>query len=404
MNHRVYLDYAAATPLDVRVKQSMDEYLKKGGAHSTCSGQANPSGLYEEGRESQRALSEARKTVAGFVVAKPHEIIFTSSTTESNNIAILGVAMANKSKGMHLITTEVEHVSVLNPFKRLEEYGFEVTYLPVDEFGRVSADQVKEAIRPDTILVSVIFASNEIGTINPIREIGQTIKLMKSSYAKASEDKKNGLPYFFTDAAQAVPHIKINTDNLGIDLMSFSSSKIYGPKGAAALYIKSGTKLAPIMLGGSQENNLRPGTQDVAGIVGFAEAIKITQTEGEKEDGRLVKWRDRIIKEVKDALPEVLLNGSLQERLANNISFSIAGVKGEELVMAMDEAGFALSTRSACDTKNSTPPHVIKAIGRTDSEAWGTVRITLGRFTTENDVNLFVEAFIKEVKKLKSRR
>ncbi|MDP3800409.1 MAG: cysteine desulfurase family protein [bacterium] len=394
MNHRVYLDYAAATPLDVRVKQAMDEYLSHGGA--------NPSGLYHEGRESQRALGEARKTVAGFVGAKPHEIIFTSSTTESNNIAILGVGMANKQNGMHVVTTETEHVSVLNPFKRLEEYGFEVTYLPVDEYGRVSANQIKEAIRPDTILVSVIFASNEIGSINPIKEIGQVIKGMKGE-----EKGKNGLPYFFTDAAQAVPHIKINADNLGIDLMAFSSSKIYGPKGASALYIKAGTKLSAVMVGGSQENSLRPGTQDVAGIVGFAEAIKITEAEGEKEDSQLTVWRDKIVKEVKESLPEVLLNGHPKDRLANNISFSVAGItgiKGEELVMAMDEAGFALSTRSACDTKNPTPPHVIKAIGRTDSEAWGTVRITLGRFTTENDVELFIETFIEEVKKLKSSR
>ena len=386
MNHRVYLDYAAATPLDVRVKHIMDEYLQAGGA--------NPSGLYQEGRESQQALDEARKTVAGFIGAKPHEIIFTSSTTESNNVAILGVAMANKSKGQHLITTAVEHVSVLNPFKRLEEYGFEVTYLPVDEFGRVSADQVKNAIRSDTILVSVIFASNEIGTINPIKEIGNGIKGRKGV---------NGLPLFFTDAAQAVPHIKINADNLGIDLMSFSSSKIYGPKGAAALYIKSGTKIAPVMLGGSQENGLRPGTQDVAGIVGFAEAIKIVILEGEKEDGRLVEWRDKIIKEVKIALPEILLNGHPKERLANNINLAVPIVKAEELVMAMDEAGFAFSTRSACDAKNPTPPHVIKAIGRTDDEAWGTVRITLGRFTTEDDVSRFIETFINQVKKLKNR-
>ncbi|MEK9174676.1 MAG: aminotransferase class V-fold PLP-dependent enzyme, partial [Patescibacteria group bacterium] len=271
--------------------------------------------------------------------------------------------------------------------------------LPVDEFGRVSADKVKQAIRPDTILISVIFASNEIGTISPIGPIGQIIKELKN---------RSGLPLFFTDAAQAVPHIKINVDNLNIDLMSFSSGKIYGPKGAAALYIKTGTKLSSVMVGGSQENGLRPGTQDVAGIVGFAKAIEIIQTEGEKEDVQLAKWRDRIIKEVKTALPEVLLNdppteeqAHPTERLANNISFSIAGVKGEELVMVMDEAGFAISTRSACDTKNSTPPHVIKALGRTDDEAWGTVRITLGRFTTVEDVNNFIKVFVDKIKQLK---
>ncbi|MFY9493367.1 MAG: cysteine desulfurase family protein [Minisyncoccia bacterium] len=385
LNHRIYFDYAAATPLDPRVKKAMDEYLAHGGA--------NPSGLYNEGRESKMALENARRAVAGFLGVKPGEIFFTSSTTESNNLAILGAARANQQYGRHLVTTKVEHVSVLNVFKRLEEDGFEVSYLPVDEWGRVSADQIKKAVRPDTILISVIFASNEIGTINPIRSIGRTIKELKTG---------NGMPLFFSDAAQAAPHTKINPSNLGLDIMSFSASKVYGPKGAAALYVKTGTKINPIMLGGSQESGLRPGTQDVAGIVGFAEAVKIVQMEGEKEDGQLAEWRDKIVKEVTAALPEVLLNGHPQERLANNISFSISGIKAEELVLAMDEAGFALSTRSACDVKNSTPPHVIKAIGRDDDEAWGTLRITLGRYTTAEDVERFIETFIKEVKKFKS--
>ncbi len=389
------MDYAAATPLDPRVKKVMDEYL----AH----GSANPSGLYEEGREAKQALEDARKVVAGFIGAKAHEIIFTSSTTESNNLAILGAARANQSSGRHLITTAAEHVSVLNVFKQLETEGFEVSYLPVDKHGMVSANQVKAAIRPDTILVSVIFASNEIGTINPIKQIGEIIKQSKN---------QNALPVFFSDAAQAAPHIKINANNLGLDLMSFSSSKLYGPKGAAALYIKSGVKINPIMFGGSQENNLRPGTQDVSGIVGFAEAVRITSQERAREDGRLLVLRDKIIKEVTTALPEVLLNGPPpqkategrshpQERLANNISFSVPTIKAEELVAALDEAGFALSTRSACDAKNPTPPHVIKAIGRSDEAAWGTVRITLGRYIKEEDINQFIETFINIIKKLK---
>ena len=382
------MDYAAATPVDPRVKQVMDDYLAKGNA--------NPSGLYQEGIESKKALESARKIVAGFIGAKPHEIVFTSSTTESNNLAILGAARANSQFGRHLITTTVEHVSVLNVFKQLETEGFEVTYLPVDEYGRVSADQVAKSIRPDTILVAVIFASNEIGTINPIKEIGQVIKGIKGDQRGG-----NGVLYFFTDAAQAAPHIKINVNNLGLDLMSFSSSKLYGPKGAAALYIKSGVKIGPVMFGGSQENNLRPGTQDVSGIVGFAEAVRITSQERAIEDARLLILRDMIIKEVTIVLPEVLLNGHFQERLANNISFSVPTIKAEELVTALDEAGFALSTRSACDVKNPTPPHVIKAIGRSDEAAWGAVRITLGRYTTGEDVEKFIKTFISEVNKLK---
>ena len=395
MLKRIYLDYAAATPVDPRVKQVMLDYLAKGNA--------NPSGLYQEGIESKKYLESARKVVASFIGAKAHEIIFTSSTTESNNLAILGVARANAGFGRHLVTTATEHVSVLNVFKQLETEGFEVSYLPVDEYGFVSAGEVKAAIRPETILVSVIFASNEIGTISPIGPIGQIVRRVKNSH---------GLPYFFSDAAQAAPHIPVNTDNLNVDLMSFSSSKLYGPKGAAALFVRSGVKINPIMFGGSQENNLRPGTQDVSGIIGFAEAIRITSQERETEDARLLVLRDRIIKEVTTILPEILLNGPPprkateghshpQERLANNISFSVPTVKAEELVVALDEAGFALSTRSACDAKNPTPPHVIKAIGRSDEAAWDTVRITLGRYTREEDIDAFIKTFINEVNKLK---
>lgn len=387
---RIYLDYAAATPVDPVVKQVMDEYLQDGSA--------NPSGLYHEGRESKSALENARKIIAGFIGAKSNEVIFTSSTTESNNLAILGAARANGQFGHHLITTATDHVSVLNVFKQLETEGFEVSYLPVDEYGRVSPEQVSRSIRPDTILVSVIFASNEIGTISPIKEIGKKIEVLRQAQDKPAG---LGLPYFHTDAAQAAPHIKINVHNLGLDLMSFSSSKIYGPKGAAALYIKHGVKISPVMLGGSQENGLRPGTQDVAGVVGFGKAIQVLIEKQKEEDDRLTLWRDKIVKEVKSALPEVLLNGHPQKRLANNISFAILTVKAEELVAAMDLAGFALSTRSACDAKNPTPPHVIKAIGRADNEAWGTVRITLGRYTTAEDVDAFIKIFITEINKLK---
>lgn len=385
-NMRVYLDYAAATPLDKQVKSAMDKYL--------AGSQANPSGLYQEGRVSKKELEASRQTVASFIGAHAHEIVFTSSTTEANNLAILGVARANRQHGWHLITTAVEHVSVLNVFKQLEKEGFKVTYLPVNQYGQVFADQVKSAIRPDTILVSVIFANNEIGTINPIKEIGKGINRGKGN---------KGLPYFHSDAAQAAPHLRINAHELGLDLMSFSASKIYGPKGAAALYIKSGLKIEPIMLGGSQENSLRPGTQDLVGIVGFAKAIEIVKSSQKKEELQFLAWRDKIIKEVQKALPEVILNGHPRERLTNNINFSIIDVKGEELVLGMDQAGFAISTRSACDAHHSTPPHVIKALGRTDAEAWGAVRITLGRQTTSADVNRFIKIFISEIKKLKAR-
>src|SRR3989344_1452108 len=379
--NRIYLDYAAASPVDERVKIAMDEYLAKGNA--------NPSGLYREAAASKKVLEDSRRTVAGFIGAKASKIFFTASTTESNNLAILGAARANSSSGRHLITTATEHVSVLNPFKQLEREGFEFCYLPVDEFGRVSAEQASQATRADTILVSIIFANNEIGTINPIREIGRAIKEVKRY--KRDEKGRNGLPYFHTDAAQAAPHLKISVNDLDLDLMSFSSSKLYGPKGAAALFVKTGVKIEPVMFGGAQENGLRPGTQDVAGIVGFAKAVEITGSESVGEDKRLKELRDKIIREIKLAVPDALLNGHPAERLANNISFSFPGVAAEELVMAMDEAGFALSTRSACDAKNAAPPHVVKALGRTDKEAWGAIRITLGRQTTIEEIDRFVD-------------
>lgn len=417
MIKRVYLDYAASTPIDPRVKEAMDDFYSKGFA--------NPAGIYEEGLFAKRAMESARKTIADFIGAKSPEIVFTSSATESNNLAILGVARANREFGKHLITTSAEHVSVLNVFKQLEKEGFDVTYLPVDEYGMVSADQVSSAIRSDTILVSVIFASNEIGSINPIGEIGQVIKSMNpsfaTSFAKASEVKKasEGKPYFHTDAAQAVPHIKINAQDIGADLISFSASKIYGPKGAAALYIKHGTNISPIIFGGSHENNMRAGTQDVCGIVGFAKAVEIIKSESVQEDRKIQIFRDKIIKEIKLTFPEALLNGPTSpvtcvgateghshpsERLANNINISIPGISGEKIVVAMDMAGFSLSTRSACDAKNSAPPHVIKSLGRTDEEAWGAVRITLGRYTTEEDVDKFIKAFIEHVKSIADRK
>jgi len=381
MIKRIYLDYAAATPVDPRVKKSMDEF--------SAQGFANPAGVYEEGLFAKRAMESARKTIADFIGAKSPEIIFTSSTTESNNLAILGVARANREFGKHLITTSAEHVSVLNVFKQLEKEGFEVTYLPVDEYGMVLTDQISSAIRSDTILISVIFASNEIGTISSIGQIGQIIKGIKG---------KKGLPYFHTDAAQAVPHIKINAESLGIDLMSFSASKMYGPKGAAALYIKHGVNINPIIFGGSQENNMRAGTQDVCGIVGFAKAVEITISESSAEDKRIQILRDKIISQIKLAFPNALLNGHPAERLSNNINFSIPKISGEKIVVAMDMAGFSLSTRSACDAKNSVPPHVIKSIGRTDEEAWGAFRITLGRYTKQEDTDKFVNVFIETVK------
>lgn len=386
---RVYLDYAAATPLDPRVKEAMDDF------NEDCF--ANPAGLHhEEGRLAKKHLEDSRKTIAQFIGTHPPEIVFTSSATESNNLAILGAARANKKLGRHLVTTAAEHASVLNVFKKLEDEDFEVGYLPVDEFGMVSAEQIKNAIRPDTILVSVILGSNEIGTINPIKQI---VKRVRGE--EKGKRKEMGLPYFHTDAAQAAPHIRIDAKELGVDLMSLAAGKMYGPKGSAVLYVRHGMEIDPITLGGPQENNLRAGTPDVLDIVGFAKAAEIVRSEGKKESNRLVNLRDKIIKEVTKSITGIMLNGHPKERLANNISFSIPGVDSESLVAVMDDAGFAISTRSACDTASNGLSRVIKAIGRTDEEARGTVRITLGRFTKTDDADRFTKEFISQILKLK---
>jgi len=387
----IYLDYASTTPTDKRVLEKMLPYF--------YNDFANPSALYLSARRAKQAIDDARKAVANFLHCKPDEIVFTSGGTESDNLAILGVA--RQAKTGHIITSQIEHPAVLNACKQLEKEGFEVTYLPPDKNGVVSANQVEKALKPNTILVSIMYANNEIGTIQPISEIADDIcnfrKVISRQSSVVSSDKYNKRQttdykriIFHTDACQATGYLPMDVKKLGVDLLTLNGSKIYGPKGVGALYIREGTRIKPIVFGGGQENGLRPGTENVAGIVGLAEAIKlISDSEGEREK----KLRDYLIQELLK-IDGVELNGDKTKRLPNNINVSIKGVEGEALVLYLDRRGIAVATGSACSSKSLEPSHVIQALGKGREVAHSSLRITLGRQTTWAEL----DKFIKEVK------
>ncbi len=306
MKRKVYLDYAATTPIRKEVYEEMKLFLKEKFG--------NPSSIHNFGREVKKAIEEAREKIAKAIGAESDEIIFTSGGTESNNMAIKGVAFALSHKGRHIITSQIEHHAVLEPCHFLEKIGFEITYLPVDKEGYVDPDDLKKAIRKDTVLISIMHANNEIGTIEPIREI--------SNIAKEHDI------YFHTDAVQTVGHIPVNVNDLGVDLLSLSAHKFYGPKGIGALYIRKGTRIEPIIHGGSQENNKRAGTENVAGIIGMGKALELAISEMEREQKRLTELRDYFINQVEKRIPEVYLNGPRVNRLPNNINFSFAQIEG----------------------------------------------------------------------------
>ena len=387
----IYLDYASTTPTDKRVLEKMLPYF--------YNDFANPSALYLSARRAKQAIDDARKAVANFLYCKPDEIVFTSGGTESDNLAILGVA--RQAKTGHIVTSQIEHPAVLNVCKQLEKEGFEVTYLPPDKNGIVSAKRVEKALKPNTILVSIMYANNEIGTIQPISEIADVIcnfrKVVSRHSSVVSSDKYNKRQttdykriIFHTDACQATGYLPMDVKKLGVDLLTLNGSKIYGPKGVGALYIREGTEIKPIVFGGGQENGLRPGTENVAGIVGLAEAIKlISGSEGEREK----KLRDYLIQELLK-IEGVELNGDKTKRLPNNINVSIKGVEGEALVLYLDRRGIAVATGSACSSKSLEPSHVIQALGKGREVAYSSLRITLGRQTTRAEL----DKFIKEVK------
>jgi cysteine desulfurase len=376
---RIYLDYAATTPVDPRVLKAMEPYFSEKFG--------NTMSLHSFGQEAKTALEESREIVADLMGAKPGEVIFTSSATESNNLALKGVALANRNKGNHVIISSIEHACIMESAKWLEKQGFEITKLKVDKYGLVDPEDVKKAIKKETILVSIMHANNEIGTIEPIEEIGKICK-------------ERGV-YFHTDAAQSFGKIPINVNKMNIDLMTVSSHKMYGPKGAAALFVREGTKIEPILHGGGHEMGLRSSTVNVAAIVGFAEACKIAKKEMEKEAKRLTKLRDKLIKGVLEKIPGSHLNGHPTKRLPNNANFWFEGVEGESIVIQLDLLGIAASTGSACSTEKLEPSHVLLAIGLRPEQAHGSLRLSLGRWTTEKDIDYALEVLPKVIKRLR---
>jgi len=377
---RIYLDYAATTPTHPEVVKTMLPYF------SEVSG--NPSSIYSYGQEAKGAIEEARGKVADLIRAQSEEIVFTSGGTEADNFAIKGVAYANELKGNHIITSSIEHHAVIETCKFLERRGFRVTYLPVDEYGLVDPDDVRRAITSKTILISVMHANNEIGTIEPIAEIGRIAR-------------EAGI-YFHTDAVQAVGHIPVNADELGAALLSMSAHKLYGPKGVGALYIRKGTKLIPFMHGGEQERRRRASTENVPGIVGFGKAVELAQQEMSEEAGRLAYLRDQLIKGLLEQIDHTRLNGHPLNRLPNNVNISVDFVEGESMLLNLDLEGICASTGSACSSSSLEPSHVLLALGLSPEQAHGSLRFSLGKWTTEEEIGRVLEVLPKIVAKLRA--
>ncbi|MBU0457242.1 MAG: cysteine desulfurase NifS [Nanoarchaeota archaeon] len=377
----IYLDHAATTYVREEVRQAMDKYFSEEFG--------NPGSFHTTGLRAKEALNQARQTVAKLINAsKQEEIIFTGSGTESINLAIKGIARANKNKGKHIITTKIEHEAVLETCNYLEKYeGFEITYLNVDRYGRVCSDELRKAIREDTILITIMYANNEIGTIQPIKELAKIAK-------------EHNI-YFHTDACQAGGALDINVKNFNIDLMTLNSSKIYGPKGVGILYIKSGIKIHPIIHGGGQEFKLRSGTENVPSIIGFAKALELAQTEKEKENKRLITLRDKLIKKIQEKIPKTILNGHPTERLPNNVNITFLDIEGEAMMLYLNEYGICTSSGSACTSQSLDPSHVILALGLPYEVAHGTLRFTLGKQTQEKDIDKVLKVLPEIVESLR---
>jgi cysteine desulfurase len=379
---RIYMDHAGTTPMRKEVLDAMMPYMtEKFGNAST---------IYFYGREAKKALEESREKVALLIGANSNEIYFTSGGTEADNWALKGVADANKDRGNHIVTSSIEHHAVLHTCEDLEKKGYRVTYLPVDKYGLINPEHVINAITDDTILVSIMHANNEIGTIQPIAEIGQTLK----------KQKRNVL--FHTDAVQTVGKIPVNVGELGVDLLSISSHKIYGPKGIGALYIRKGTKINPIIFGGAQEKQKRAGTENIPGIVGFGKACELLYREIEQENKKLSCLRDALISGITEKIPYVILNGHPQKRLPNNVNVCFKFIEGESLLLNLDMKGICASSGSACTSSLLEPSHVLLAIGLPHEIAHGSLRLTLGRDNTKQDVEYVLEALPDIVRKLRN--
>jgi cysteine desulfurase len=377
---RIYLDHAATTPTRPEVVKAMLPYF--------ADAFGNPSSIYSYGREAKGAIEEARARVAQLIGARSEEIIFTSGGTEADNFALEGVAFANEHKGNHIVTTSIEHHAVLEVCKFLERRGFKITYLPVDKYGLVDPDDVKRAITNKTILISVMHANNEVGTIQPVEEIGEIAR-------------EAGV-YFHTDAVQTVGHISVNVDKLKVDLLSMSAHKFYGPKGVGALYVRKGTRLVSFMHGGEQEKRRRAGTENVPAIVGLGKAVELAGQEMSNEPERMAYLRDMLIKGLMEKIEHIRLNGHATRRLPNNVNVSVDFVEGESMLLNLDLEGICASTGSACSSASLEPSHVLLALGLSPEEAHGSLRFTSGRENTEADVERVLEVLPGIVARLRA--
>jgi len=374
----IYLDNAASTPVHEQVFHEMIPFLQDQFG--------NPSSIHRYGRFAQRAIQNARKQIAHLINSEPNEILLTSGGTESNNTALFGLAHA--AKGNHIVTSSIEHEAILEPCKKLEKEGFEITYIPVDDSGLVNSKDIEKSITPETCLVSIMFANNEVGTIQPIQEI-----------SKICHDKQI---VFHTDAVQAVGKVKLDVKELGIDMLSISSHKINGPKGVGSLYIKKGIEIIPFIFGGGQENGMRSGTENVASIVGFGKACQLAQENMKQNILHLQNIRNNLIAKVMKEIPLVTLNGHSDQRIANNAHFTFLGVNGEDLIIKLDENGIAASTGSACSVRVQKESHVLKAMGFSHDQIAGSLRLTVGISNTDSEIEKTVEILKKVVKELRA--
>jgi cysteine desulfurase len=377
---RVYLDYAATTPVHPEVILAMTPYFAEIWG--------NPSSIHACGLEARSAVEEARDKIAGLIGAHKDGIFFTSGGTEADNWALQGIASANRARGNHIITSSIEHHAVLETCKHLEEQGFSITYLPVDRYGMVNPDEVKKAITSKTILISIMHANNEVGSIQPIPEIGKVAKTA-------------GV-YFHTDAVQTVGHIPVDVNKLGVDMLSISAHKLYGPKGIGALYIRAGTDIQPLIYGGGQEKQMRAGTENVPGIVGFGKAVELAQEEMDDEARRISQLRDTLLKNIMKNVEHTYLNGHPTKRLPNNANVSFAFVEGEAICLNLDLAGICAATGSACSSMSMEASHVLLAIGLSPELARSSLRFSFGKWSTEEDVKYVLEKLPAAVSRLRS--
>lgn len=375
----MYFDNAATTRLDDEVLQEMLPYLKEN--------YGNASSIYKLGRESRKAVEESREKISKVLNCKPNEIYFTAGGSESDNTAIKGIAKANKKKGNHIITSKIEHPAVLETCKQLEKEGFEITYISVDENGIVDLEELKKSIKPTTILITIMFANNEIGTIQPIEEIGEI--------AKGSNI------YFHTDAVQAVGNAKIDVQKLNIDSLSLSGHKIYGPKGIGALYVKTGVKFEKFIDGGHQERNKRAGTENVAGIVGIGKSIELAYENLNEHNKKIKELRDYYVEQVKEKIPYIKINGDMEKRLPGNCNISFRFIEGEGLLLNLDLKGICASSGSACTSGSLDPSHVLLAIGLPHEIAHGSLRISIGKYNTKEEIDYLVENLVEIVNRLR---